>query len=118
MSAFFGSTRTSAKSLPRTQTLRSELTRCQLSPIFGLYNDPRRDVAGLLYHDLGRPELSGTLDGVKHDLWSVHDPDKENELITRVGPGTPMGATMRRYWMPTLLSSELPRADSNPGGDY
>ncbi len=39
---------------------------------------------------------------------------EENELITRVGPGTPMGNTMRRYWMPALLSSELPQADSDP----
>jgi phthalate 4,5-dioxygenase len=39
---------------------------------------------------------------------------EENELITRVGPGTAMGATMRRYWMPALLSSELPHADSDP----
>jgi len=30
---------------------------------------------------------------------------EENELITRVGPGTPMGNTMRRYWMPVVLSS-------------
>src|ERR1700730_13790698 len=39
---------------------------------------------------------------------------EENELITRVGPGTPMGNTMRRYWMPVLLSSELPNPDSDP----
>src|SRR6202158_1210295 len=39
---------------------------------------------------------------------------EENELITRVGPGTPMGNTMRRYWMPVLLSSELPQPDSDP----
>ena len=39
---------------------------------------------------------------------------EENELITRVGPGTPMGDTMRRYWMPALLSSELPHPDSDP----
>jgi phenylpropionate dioxygenase-like ring-hydroxylating dioxygenase large terminal subunit len=39
---------------------------------------------------------------------------EENELITRVGPGTPMGNTMRRYWMPALLSSELPNPDSDP----
>src|SRR5439155_25578757 len=25
---------------------------------------------------------------------------EENELITRVAPGTPMGDTMRRYWIP------------------
>jgi phthalate 4,5-dioxygenase len=39
---------------------------------------------------------------------------EENELITRVGPGTPMGDTMRRYWMPVVLSSELPNPDSDP----
>src|SRR5438445_5313902 len=39
---------------------------------------------------------------------------EENELITRVGPGTPMGETMRRYWMPALLASELPHPDSDP----
>src|ERR671934_954692 len=39
---------------------------------------------------------------------------EDNELITRVGPGTPMGDTLRRYWMPALLSSELPHPDSDP----
>src|SRR6187200_2312993 len=39
---------------------------------------------------------------------------EENELITRVGPGTPMGNFMREYWMPALLSSELPGPDSDP----
>jgi len=24
----------------------------------------------------------------------------ENELLTRVGPGTPMGTLLRRYWRP------------------
>ena len=37
----------------------------------------------------------------------------ENELLTRVGPGTPMGDTLRRYWMPALLSWEL-EADGSP----
>ncbi len=31
----------------------------------------------------------------------------ENELLTRVGPGTPMGAVMREYWMPVAKSAEL-----------
>src|SRR5688572_3509203 len=39
---------------------------------------------------------------------------EDNELITRVGPGTPMGNFMREYWVPALLSSELPSADSDP----
>jgi phthalate 4,5-dioxygenase oxygenase subunit len=33
---------------------------------------------------------------------------EENELLCRIGPGTAMGALMRRYWMPALLSEELP----------
>ena len=32
---------------------------------------------------------------------------KENEELTRVGPGTVMGGLMRRYWLPAMLSSEL-----------
>ncbi|MGH7772030.1 MAG: Rieske 2Fe-2S domain-containing protein [Candidatus Binatia bacterium] len=32
---------------------------------------------------------------------------EENERLTRVGPGTPMGALLRRYWHPVAASSEL-----------
>ena len=32
---------------------------------------------------------------------------QENESLTRVGPGTPMGALMRRYWHPVAASAEL-----------
>lgn len=39
---------------------------------------------------------------------------EENELVTRVGPGTPMGEVMRRYWIPALLSRELPAPDGPP----
>jgi phthalate 4,5-dioxygenase len=39
---------------------------------------------------------------------------EDNELITRVGPGTPMGNLMREYWVPAMLSSELPASDSDP----
>jgi phenylpropionate dioxygenase-like ring-hydroxylating dioxygenase large terminal subunit len=39
---------------------------------------------------------------------------EDNELISRVGPGTPMGETLRRYWMPALLSEELPAPDGPP----
>ena len=39
---------------------------------------------------------------------------EENELITRVGAATPMGATMRRYWLPALLAWELPEPDCPP----
>ena len=35
----------------------------------------------------------------------------ENERLTRVGPGTPMGELMRRYWHPIAAMAEL---DDNP----
>ena len=38
----------------------------------------------------------------------------DNETVCRVGPGTPMGRLMREYWVPALLSRELPRSDSDP----
>ena len=38
----------------------------------------------------------------------------ENERLTQTGPGTPMGIAMRRYWIPALLSSELPECDGPP----
>src|SRR5213593_4599799 len=39
---------------------------------------------------------------------------QDNELLTRVGPGTPMGQLMREYWIPALLSSELAGPDCDP----
>ena len=38
----------------------------------------------------------------------------ENEIVTRTGPATPMGNVMRRYWVPALMSSELPEPDGAP----
>jgi 5,5'-dehydrodivanillate O-demethylase len=32
---------------------------------------------------------------------------EDNELMTRIGPGTRMGALMRRYWHPIATSSEM-----------
>ena len=39
---------------------------------------------------------------------------EENELLTRVGPGTPMGELLRYYWIPALLSEEIPSPDCAP----
>ena len=38
----------------------------------------------------------------------------DNELITRIGPGTPMGGVFRHYWTPAFLSEALPAADCPP----
>ncbi|WP_236791015.1 aromatic ring-hydroxylating dioxygenase subunit alpha [Amycolatopsis sp. GM8] len=37
-----------------------------------------------------------------------------NELLTRTGPGTPMGNLFRQYWIPAMLAEELPENDSPP----
>ena len=60
-------------------------TGVQLSPIFGLFSDPRGEVNKILYHDIGKPELDGTLDGVRNQLWSVIDSDAENRVIEFLG---------------------------------
>jgi phthalate 4,5-dioxygenase oxygenase subunit len=39
---------------------------------------------------------------------------QENQLLTQVGAGTPVGELFRRFWIPVLLAEELPRADSDP----
>ncbi len=38
----------------------------------------------------------------------------DNELLTRSGKGTAMGDLLRRFWMPALLSEELPERDGPP----
>ena len=36
---------------------------------------------------------------------------EQNDLLTQTGPGTPLGEVMRRYWVPALLSEEIPDPD-------
>jgi phenylpropionate dioxygenase-like ring-hydroxylating dioxygenase large terminal subunit len=38
----------------------------------------------------------------------------DNEILVRVGKGTPMGELMRQYWVPALPSAEFPEPDSSP----
>ncbi len=40
-----------------------------------------------------------------------HEADK---LLTQTGPGTAMGELIRRYWVPILLSEQLPEPDCAP----
>ena len=39
---------------------------------------------------------------------------EDNELLCKVGSGTPTGALLRQYWIPALMSSELPERDGAP----
>ncbi|HLG73499.1 MAG TPA: Rieske 2Fe-2S domain-containing protein [Chloroflexota bacterium] len=41
-------------------------------------------------------------------------PTELNDLITKTDPGTPGGNLLRRYWLPALLSEEIPEPDSPP----
>ena len=43
-------------------------------------------------------------------MLSAHD----NELLTRTGPGSPMGEVFRRFWVPACLSEEVPEAGGAP----
>lgn len=39
---------------------------------------------------------------------------QDNEILNHVGPGTLMGNLLRRYWVPALLSEDLPGPDCTP----
>jgi phthalate 4,5-dioxygenase len=39
---------------------------------------------------------------------------EQNDYLTQTDPGTPMGQLFRSYWIPALLSSELPDPDCPP----
>ncbi len=39
---------------------------------------------------------------------------EENNMLTQTGKGTPMGELFRRFWLPALLSEEIPSADCPP----
>jgi hypothetical protein len=39
---------------------------------------------------------------------------EQNDLLTQTGKGSPMGEMFRRYWIPALLSEELPENDCPP----
>jgi nitrite reductase/ring-hydroxylating ferredoxin subunit len=39
---------------------------------------------------------------------------EENEILVRTGPGTPMGELFRRFWLPVMLTEEVPEPDCTP----
>jgi phenylpropionate dioxygenase-like ring-hydroxylating dioxygenase large terminal subunit len=39
---------------------------------------------------------------------------EDNEILTQIGPGTPMGNLMRQYWMPIYLSTDIAEPDGKP----
>jgi phthalate 4,5-dioxygenase len=59
------------------------------------------------------PQLTGYNAGDKQDGTVGEDGMEREDVLARVGPGTPMGELMRHYWLPAALSSELV-ADAPP----
>ncbi|MCP4250876.1 MAG: DUF1015 domain-containing protein [bacterium] len=53
----------------------TKATRCNVSPVFGLYTDPE-DQIGRIFADTiaGPPDVTATLDGVDNRLWILTDP--------------------------------------------
>ena len=43
-------------------------------------------------------------------------PEKDNRILTEVGPGTPGGELLRRYWHPIAALSEMDERDAKPCG--
>ena len=39
---------------------------------------------------------------------------EDNRFLTESSAGTPMGELLRRFWLPVLLSKELPEPDCTP----
>ncbi|MFQ5425446.1 MAG: DUF1015 domain-containing protein [Phycisphaerae bacterium] len=71
---------------PKDDRLKlTRATRCNLSPIFGLYPDPGNGVAARLEEDIDRePDASALLDGVTSSLWVVTDADTLNAVKQRL----------------------------------
>ena len=67
---------------PKADRLRlTELTRTQLSPIFGFYEDPQGRAQALLdVAASGLPVNTADLDATRESLWAVEDP----EIIARI----------------------------------
>lgn len=51
-----------------------QATRCQLSPVFGLYSDPSNTIAALLDVEGQAPDATAEMEGVQNRLWLVEDP--------------------------------------------
>src|SRR5581483_5642155 len=57
-----------------------------------------------------RPDQAGSsMARISRGRSSAMTTAAENETLTRVGPGTPMGELLRRYWWPVGISEDLKR---------
>lgn len=72
---------------PKEDRLRlTQATSCNLSPIFGVYEDDRNLVAARIEREIGpSPLLSGTLDGVENRIWAVNSSAAIQDVRTLMG---------------------------------
>jgi len=99
-------------------------TRCQLSPIFGLYSDSADRVGAVLGEVIGRrPDANATLDGVENRLWSVTDSRvidavtgamREKKVYIADGHHRYGTALMYRDWLRNQDRSNRPLPDEHP----
>lgn len=65
----------------------TKTTRCNLSPIFGLYEDGPNEVAKTLEAALpAEPLMHGTMDGVESRMWAVTEPAVLEQVMKLMGP--------------------------------
>src|SRR5919108_4387399 len=73
---------------------------------------PSREHASFNRNDASGDTPDGPQSSAQRRIFMLSKED--NELLTQTGPDTPMGNLMRRYWIPALLSEEIPAADCPP----
>ena len=56
---------------------------------------------------LAETESQSSVPGKAYHGYHLRDRGEPNVELTRVGPGTPCGELMRRYWQPVCLSADL-----------
>jgi uncharacterized protein (DUF1015 family) len=55
-------------------------TGAQLSPVFGLFMDPRDEIMKKVFGAVTQPMCEATLDGVRNRMWEIIDGELENHL--------------------------------------
>ncbi len=90
-------------------------TRCQLSPVFGLYSDPENAVAAALNRAGAAPDARAVLGDVVHQLWVETDPPTIDRVGTLLGDaGIYIADGHHRYSTALNYRNELAAAGSLP----
>ena len=59
----------------------TKATRCNLSPVFGLYPDRNNEVLAALAPSSEKPDCFAELDGIRSELWIVREPEAINRAV-------------------------------------